>query len=761
MAMIFKKVSLIWILALISIGAWAQSISVQNVVGMKPDTLISRYLASEGVKLLHGKWNWNAGNITGQQIGFFNYTGTGFPFSSGIIMATGNINVAPGPNSSGSSSSTTGVSSATIDSELATLIPGYNLTTTNALEFDFYATTDTFAFTYIFGSEEYPEYAGTSYNDVFAFFLHGVDPWTGYIATKNVAVIPNTVTDQNPNGIPVSINNLNHYSYQQYYITNNSGAVQYDGYTTDLTATSYLASCNEYHMKLSIANVGDQAYDSGVFLKKGSFYLPTVEISEYTDMEGNDTIIKNCNSKYIDLSYSLPARQQLNLSAQILNTSTAEWGTDFVINQINPDGTITPLTSDNNEFSFNYGDTLIRLNLTALPDAVFAPGEVKTINLVITQFLCDNFMFLDGTSQALVQRDTFTYYLVDNNQLILNDTTIFYCGECTHITANLISGTEPLIYQWTPTTGIADPNAKESDCTIENSTQLTVTATDRWGCLSDTALYNIEITHIPTIDGHYIISPKSGCIPMEVLFSSQVSPEQSQHTWIITDENGVDTIFTDRNFTYIFEEPGEYSVALYTSSATGCNDSIRLHNIISVSDYPVANFSYDPADPQNGRPIYFHDLSTGDDIVSYEWGFGDGGTSNTAEAEHSYHVNSNEAFNVIHTVTNKNGCSSTAMQTIAIEDKFVLYVPSSFTPNDDDLNDIFIPTTRDIAQYQLYIYDRYGSLVFYTEDTAQGWDGTTDGKTCKPGIYTYLIKYIRFSNLQEELIARGSITLVR
>lgn len=761
MSKYLKKILFTVIVLMAIVSLQSQSISVTNVVGMKPDTLIKNYLAAEGVKLLNGKWNWSTGNISGQQIGHFSNTNTSFPFNAGIVMTTGNISVACGPNSSGSSSSSSGVTSATMDPDLYAIDD--RIRTTNVLEFDFHATADTFAFTYIFGSEEYTEFVGTEFNDVFAFFLHGVNPWTGNEATWNVAIIPNSISAQNPNGLPVTINNLNHLPpYNNCYVNNSNGtAVQFDGYTIPLTATSYLLSCHEYHMKMSIANVSDGSYDSGVFLKKGSFYLPTLDIAEHTDME-NDTIIKSCNTKNIDLHYSEPARQYLAMSIGVLGTSTAEWGDDFVINKINSDGSSTPVTADNNEITFNQGDTLIRLNLASTPDASFTQGEVKTIKIVLTQFLCDNFIYLDGRSEPLIQRDTLTYFMVDNNLLVMNDTTVRYCAECTHVAANLISGTEPLTYHWVPSTGITNPNARESDAHITNNTTYTVTVTDRWGCLHDTATYNVEITNIPTIDGHYTITPKSGCIPMEVQFISQVTPESSEHEWRITSINGLDTSILERNFNYIFAEPGEYTVSLHTISAPGCEDEITLNNIISVSDYPTSDFSYEPMEPLNGRDIYFTDASIGADITSYQWSFGDGGGSNEKDATHAYHVSTNEIFTISHIVTNKNGCADTSFNTVSIEDKFVLYVPNSFTPNDDDVNDIFLPTTQDIAQYELVIYDRYGGIVFTTTDTAQGWDGiNTNGKPCQPGIYSYFIQYVKFSNLQETLIKRGSITLVR
>ena len=224
------------------------------------------------------------------QIGLFNSTTSNLPFPTGVIMGTGGISNAIGPNDSGSSSVTGGNFGAT-DADLNAL-DGLTHNDAAILEFDFIATGTSISFDYVFASDEYPEYTGAGncgdVSDVFGFFLSGpgiAGPFSN--ASDNIALIPGTTQF-------VSINNLNagcdglalpggaNCNYCQFYINNGNGLtapfntdpnyIQYDGLTVVLTAVYENLECGQsYHIKLAIADVSDTAFDSAVFLKEGSF----------------------------------------------------------------------------------------------------------------------------------------------------------------------------------------------------------------------------------------------------------------------------------------------------------------------------------------------------------------------------------------------------------------------------------------------------------------------------------------------------------
>ena len=207
------------------------------------------------------------------QIGSFSNGLSNIGFSNGLIMGTGDIDIAPGPNDTDGDSG--GFGSGTPDAELASLTTG-NLFDMANIEFDFIPTQNQVVFEFAFASEEYCEYVNTNFNDVFGFFISG----PGIVGTKNLAVIPSSNT-------PITINNLNHlvnsglYTHNTPFSGTNCGIqpafgqavfeLQYDGFTKKMTAVANVIPCQTYHIKLKIADVFDGLWDSAVFLRANSF----------------------------------------------------------------------------------------------------------------------------------------------------------------------------------------------------------------------------------------------------------------------------------------------------------------------------------------------------------------------------------------------------------------------------------------------------------------------------------------------------------
>lgn len=177
---------------------------------------------------------------------------SGLGIDTGILLTSGNAAGAVGPNNNGGY---TGNNALPGDADLTGLIPGYQTRDATSLAFDFTTTGGNLFFNYVFGSEEYNEWVGSSFNDVFGFFLNGT----------NIALLPGTTT-------PVSINNVNLGANSGFY-KNNPGLfnVQYDGLTTVLQAQVLGLGAGTHHIKLAIADAGDWILDSGVFIQGGSF----------------------------------------------------------------------------------------------------------------------------------------------------------------------------------------------------------------------------------------------------------------------------------------------------------------------------------------------------------------------------------------------------------------------------------------------------------------------------------------------------------
>lgn len=247
---------------------------------------ISAYLSGPGVTISNVKFNGNDSTIIGNMIGYFQLTDTvgSFGIDTGIIMSSGGVSGAIGPNNSGSiTTPITGISLLN-DPQLLSLVPGANLNDCAILEFDFTPITDTLiACKFVFGSEEYLEWVNSSFNDVFGFFITGPDPQGGMFNNYNLALVPGT-------NLPITIDNVNANVNSQNYINNQNGqTLQYDGYTVPITLSQVVTPGQTYHFKVGVADRYDFSFDSGVLMKIKSFYgYASMPIANF-----NSTIIGN------------------------------------------------------------------------------------------------------------------------------------------------------------------------------------------------------------------------------------------------------------------------------------------------------------------------------------------------------------------------------------------------------------------------------------------------------------------------------------
>ncbi|MBX7093731.1 MAG: choice-of-anchor L domain-containing protein [Flavobacteriales bacterium] len=201
----------------------------------------------------YGTWS---GNLGAGGVGMTN---------GGILLTTGSAAAADGPNNSGSAGAS--VAGFDFSDPQLTTQPGAGSPAPSfdncILEFDMVPTCAQFNVAFVFGSEEYPEFVSSSYNDGFGMFITGPNPLGGNYTNYNFARLPN--------GQLVSIDNVNGGVNAAYYNTNTTGVMQYDGYTDGLTASINVTPCQTYHIKIIIADAGDQNYDSGLFLGYQSF----------------------------------------------------------------------------------------------------------------------------------------------------------------------------------------------------------------------------------------------------------------------------------------------------------------------------------------------------------------------------------------------------------------------------------------------------------------------------------------------------------
>ena len=265
--------------------------------GLTPQQLVQNELVGAGVMVSNVRFNGQLNPPASVMLGTFNGSATTLGIDAGLLMCSGAITVAIGPNDWDSSDELSDWNGYE-DPDLNTIANPTWTYDHAVLEFDFVPNGDSIRFEYIFASEEYPEYVFSEYNDIFGFFLSG--PGINGIYTnnaENIALIPGT-------GDVVSVNTVNDSTNQAYYVNNGDGFespydanpqyIQFDGYTVPLIAEAQVQCGQTYHLKLAICDLGDEIYDSGIFLQRNSLTSgPQVSIAVATD-GGGSTLSEGC-----------------------------------------------------------------------------------------------------------------------------------------------------------------------------------------------------------------------------------------------------------------------------------------------------------------------------------------------------------------------------------------------------------------------------------------------------------------------------------
>jgi gliding motility-associated-like protein len=326
-------------------------------------------------------------------------------------------------------------------------------------------------------------------------------------------------------------------------------------------------------------------------------------------------------------------------------------------------------------------------------------------------------------------------------------------GQNVQVSGTAAGGSPGYSYLWTP--GNISGNSQSISPT--QSGQFMMHVTDLNGC-EDSAAVSITVNPVPTADLSADVT--SGCAPLCVQFAdlTTISSPGVITSWSWDYGDGTST---SANPTHCYNTAGSYDVLLTVVSADGCSSTIAYPSYINVFAVPVASFTADPQPATMVDPVItFTDASS--NASAWSWNFGDGtGTSTQQDPEYTY--SEPTCYLVTLTVTSIDGCTDLDTQRVCIGPEAGIYVPNAFTPNDDGTNDVFIPVTMGIdpTQYQLWIYDRWGNLIFYTDDLSEGWNGNVQGHDEPCQIDTYVWKIIAVDMLYQKHNLLGRVSIIK
>ena len=277
------------------------------------------------------------------------------------------------------------------------------------------------------------------------------------------------------------------------------------------------------------------------------------------------------------------------------------------------------------------------------------------------------------------------------------------------------------------------------------------------GC-SNSIESSLIISETPHSSFNY--SDSLGCGNLDVIFSADSLNPNWSYSWNFGDGQ------TSQQWGvsgYQFMQSGCYDISLTLTSNNGCSSILTETNAICVIDNPVASFNVNNQVISTLEPIVAFN-NTSYDATSYLWQFGDNTTSIVENPIHEYPADP-ALYEVLLIASNNIGCVDTAIMTILLYQELEIYVPNTFTPNDDEYNQVFLPVLTDgfkESSYVLYIFNRWGELIFESHDHKIGWDGTYGGQLfdCQTGTYTWKIS-VEVLQTGERKLFHGHVNLIK
>jgi gliding motility-associated-like protein len=291
---------------------------------------------------------------------------------------------------------------------------------------------------------------------------------------------------------------------------------------------------------------------------------------------------------------------------------------------------------------------------------------------------------------------------------------------------------------------------------IPGNLPVSLTVTDINGCV-DTEVQTINYFPVPET---IVVAPSSfiGCTPASIFFDNLSFPidETYDILWDFGD-GGTGTAISP---TYLYETPGTYTVSLDIVSPIGCQTDTVFEDLITILPSPVAGFRYSPTEPSNIEPtVSFFDESQF--AISWNYDFGEGLPAYVPNPVYTFRDTG--LITVTQIVTHPSGCQDTAIQIIDIRPEVRYFLPNAFTPNEDSENDVFRGNgvMEGATNFELGIWNRWGELIFETNDPFEGWNGrkNNSGELLPNGVYMVLVTFN--GPRGEPYEYRGVATLIR
>ena len=322
-------------------------------------------------------------------------------------------------------------------------------------------------------------------------------------------------------------------------------------------------------------------------------------------------------------------------------------------------------------------------------------------------------------------------------------------GASATITTNVTGNTGQLTWNWSNNLNGPGPFTVYPTTT----TTYSVNVTNVCGVVVP-ATTQVVVHPIPTV----IVDPQfaTGCDVVNLSFVDTATANTGSTYWWDFGDNSTGTgASTNHDYTM----GGTYTVQVTVTSPYGCSGSNSNQVTLIIYDSPTANFTMSSDEVTIVEPTVLFTNNCSGNTLGWWWDFGDTTTSTLSSPTHSYQRTGN--FNVRLIAESFGGCRDTVEQPLEVIPEFTIFIPIAFTPNGDGINEIFYVYGAEITTFNMQLYDRWGNLMFESDDLYEGWDGRANGgeQIAQQDVYVYKVALKDFEGKQHKYT--GSVTLLK
>lgn len=359
----------------------------------------------------------------------------------------------------------------------------------------------------------------------------------------------------------------------------------------------------------------------------------------------------------------------------------------------------------------------------------------------------------DSITQTLIVNELMTVSFTNSPDQCITDNLFDFIGQ--------VTGPDHAVFTWDFGNGASVGNSNDTSVFGVNYTvpgTHTVTFTGNFDACEEVATSELFIYSSPTI-GFGLVDGLQ-CVPWTAQFIDQSFSETPiNYSWDFGDGSAVST---DSDPNHVYETPGMYVVSLTIRTDEGCIDTLFLtrEDLINIFPIPDAQFSVSTEETDICHSsIYFTNESSG--ATNYKYWFDEGATFSTQENPGFAYSTSGYHYPYL-IAYNQEGCSDTTATTRIYIEPFSVYIPNTFTPNDDGFNTVLTPQMwLTPTEWDFKIYNRWGEIVYRSTDYTESWDGNSKGLPVQDGTYQYILRYKPCSAEQGTVFLEGHINLLR